>query len=111
MLVSLVHDFFEPAHLEQVKKEMLELGAPTIRVIDCCDYYSAVEGCHRLRAAKALGLVPKFVVIDIDDDLSNGLDSLMSEIPGLDLDNGDDSTVDWFLSDATRRALIEFIEE
>ena len=107
MLVSLAHDFYDIDHLDKVVGEMKIMGAPTIRAIDCSDYYAAVEGCHRLRAAHALGITPNFDVIDIDD-LSNGLDSLMSEIPGLDLDNGDDATVDWFLSDATRRHLIDF---
>jgi hypothetical protein len=55
--------------LEQVKAEMATLGAPTIRVVDCGDYYMALEGSHRLAAAAALGLTPEFVVFDQDAEL------------------------------------------
>lgn len=56
-------------HLEEVKAEMAVRGAPTIQVVDCGDYYMALEGSHRLAAAHALGLEPSFVVFAQGDDL------------------------------------------
>lgn len=64
--VYAIHAPFED-RLEEVKAEMLRMGAPTIRVVDCGDYYQALEGSHRLAAAAELGLVPDFVVYDQDD--------------------------------------------
>lgn len=57
----------ETAHLDAVKADMLRLGAPTIRVVDCSDYYMAIEGSHRLAAAHALGIMPVLEVIEQDD--------------------------------------------
>jgi len=55
--------------LVEVKTQMQTLGTPTIRVVNCGDYYMALEGCHRVAAAHELGLTPKFVVYAQDDDL------------------------------------------
>lgn len=55
--------------LEAVKMEMAVMGAPTIRVVDCGDYYMALEGSHRLAAAHALGLTPELIVFEQDDVL------------------------------------------
>lgn len=59
-------------HLADVVAEMRELGAPTIRTVDCSDFLMALEGSHRLAAAAELGLTPSFVVLDQDEvvDLS-----------------------------------------
>lgn len=54
-------------HLVQVAREMQAMGAPRIEVIDCGDYYMAMEGSHRLAAAAELGLSPEFVVYAQDD--------------------------------------------
>lgn len=70
MTISIVlyHDHYNKDHLEQVKREMLELGAPIIN----CFYdntnglWFAVEGCHRLRAAYEMGITP--IISDISDD-------------------------------------------
>lgn len=56
-------------HLNAVTDEMLTLGAPTIRVVDCGDYYMALEGSHRLAAAHALGLVPELVILEQDEEI------------------------------------------
>jgi len=62
-------------HLEAVKKQMVEFGQPTIRVVDCGDYYKAIEGTHRLQAAAELGIAINFVVLEQDDEVnSNTLD-------------------------------------
>lgn len=62
--------------LAKVVDAMRVHGAPVIRVIDVGgDVHAAVEGCHRLAAAKALGLEPTIEVIDgADDDTVTGLD-------------------------------------
>ncbi len=49
-------------HLLAVTEEMRAMGAPTIRVVDCGDYFMALEGSHRLAAAHNLGLTPNFEV-------------------------------------------------
>lgn len=72
----------DAAHLEQVKAEMETLGAPVIRVVDCGDYYMALEGSHRLAAAHQLGISPELVVYDQDDEI-------------------DLREFDWFASDTT----------
>ena len=56
-------------HLEEVKKTMLEMGPPTIRVVDCTDYWVAIEGVHRLQAACDLGVAPVFVVHDQEEEI------------------------------------------
>ena len=63
--IILTHAHYDPDHLEAVKGEMTRRGAPVIRAIWSEVYasYLAVEGCHRIRAAKELGLTP--VVKDI----------------------------------------------
>lgn len=65
MIISLYHEHYEEEHLAEVTAEMVKRGAPVIRCIwaEAYGQWMAVEGCHRLRAAKALGLTP--VVKDI----------------------------------------------
>jgi len=68
-------------HLETVVADMKELGAPTIRVVkNPAGGYAALEGSHRLAAAKELGLKPDFQVIspksaihssELPDDLTD----------------------------------------
>jgi hypothetical protein len=59
----------ETEKLKAVIGEMREMGAPTIEVIDCGDYFQALEGSHRLAAAYALGLEPDLVVHAQDEQL------------------------------------------
>ncbi|MGK2287275.1 ParB N-terminal domain-containing protein [Pedomonas sp. V897] len=56
-------------HLEEVKAQMKALGAPVIRVVDCGDYYQALEGSHRLAAAAELGLEPELAIYGQDDEI------------------------------------------
>ena len=56
-----------PDHLSEVMAEMRKLGVPTVRVVDCGDYYMALEGTHRLHAAADLGLAPALVVLAQDE--------------------------------------------
>ena len=53
--------------LAEVIADMRKLGAPTIEVVDCGDYYQALEGSHRLAAAQALGLTPNLVIREQDE--------------------------------------------
>jgi hypothetical protein len=78
--IVLVHNHYDADHLETVKTQMLELGAPKIRCFfdEANDLWFAVEGCHRLRAAHELGLTP--IVEDISDD-----DSLAYQVDGEDV--------------------------
>lgn len=67
-------------HLEKVRKEMQEKGSPTIRVVDCEDYYIAIEGMHRLRAACELGIQVDLEILEQGD---------MIDFDSLDLEFGD----------------------
>lgn len=57
----------DDAKLAGVIEEMLKLGAPTIRVVDCGDYLMALEGVHRIAACAALGIVPELIYLDQAD--------------------------------------------
>ena len=57
-------NYCDPTHLAEVMAEMEALGAPVIRVIDCGDRYCAIEGSHRLTAARELGLTPEIEIIE-----------------------------------------------
>lgn len=59
----------DPEKLARVVDEMKKLGAPTIRVVDCGDYYMALEGSHRLAAAAELGITPVLTVYDQEDEI------------------------------------------
>jgi hypothetical protein len=108
MLVSLIHAHYDRDHLESVKKEMEKMGAPKIKAIyvECHDIVMALEGCHRIRACKELGLVPEFDFLDYDTvcnldvtDKSLGLDV---DMPGTTIEN--------LVDDCHRRELIAFID-
>jgi len=58
MKIALLHKHFNKDHLEEVKAEMAVMGAPVIKAVwlEHLDLFAALEGCHRIRAAKELGL-------------------------------------------------------
>lgn len=66
--IVLCHDHYNKDHLEDVKREMQILCEPTINCWydDVNSLWFAVEGCHRLRAAYALGITP--IINDISND-------------------------------------------
>jgi hypothetical protein len=81
--VALAHNHFDFEHLVEVMKEMQKLGKPRIRVYHVeGNVYQAIEGCHRLRAAAALGITPDFDYRDADE--------LRSEHNGLDYQDGEE---------------------
>lgn len=78
MQVALYHKHYNNDHLEAVKTEMQKRGTPAIRAIWSETYgmWMAIEGCHRIRAAKDLGITPvikdiskgKTVTIQVDGE-------------------------------------------
>lgn len=60
MNIALYHSYYNNKHLSDVQTEMTKRGAPVIRAIwsECYGMWLAIEGCHRLRAAQNLGLMP-----------------------------------------------------
>lgn len=74
--IYLVHAHYDAAHLEHVKAEMLKLGAPTIKAfwVEAYNAWFAVEGCHRLRAAVALGVTPVINQVDCRANWSDVVD-------------------------------------
>lgn len=95
MRVTLLHDHFNAAHLAEVVEEMRSLGAPIIKAIwdEGNGCWIALEGCHRLRAAAELGLMPEIdaveygdgsamwsSVVDLDDGLGERDDRTLEEI-------------------------------
>ena len=74
MRVILLHEHYDDGHLAQVTEEMRILGAPRILAawVECFGAWVALEGCHRLRAAHALGLTPEMVPFEYDDETTPG---------------------------------------
>lgn len=108
MEIYLAHNHFDKTHLEEVKAEMIKMGAPTIRVVDMGEgLYAAIEGCHRLRAASELGIEPNLDVLDYDAvaDLD-----VTDKTLGLDLDNPGMTVAD-LVSDFNRRQWLEFADQ
>ena len=66
MKIILVHDDYDEQHLIAVKNEMQTLGAPKIHAVwmECYCAWQALEGCHRIRAAKELGLTPIIIPVE-----------------------------------------------
>ena len=102
MRIILLHSDYNESHLADVITEMKTLGAPEIKAVHMPGYdaYVAIEGCHRIRAAAALGLTP------VIDEMEYS-DSLLSEC-GIDqIDH--DYTVSEICDNAWRDAcIIEF---
>jgi hypothetical protein len=108
-----VHEHFQDSHLKDVIKEMEKLGAPTIRAyalpralvrdlyrrLGPGDVYQAIEGSHRIRAAKELGLTPK---IEVLDELTP-----FNDLPGMDYE-GTIETINEIINDESTP--ISFLE-
>ena len=85
--IALFHSHYSEEHLEAVKAEMQALGAPTIRAFwsEMHGIWLAVEGCHRLRAAAALGLTPNIEELSIDGTITVQVDEMDEDVEALDL--------------------------
>lgn len=101
MQITLMHDHYDAAHLDAVIDEMRDLGAPTIKAIwvEAHGAWMALEGCHRIRAAKALGLEP------VIDEIECDIDAKLSDYG---VDAQDDATIEALLDDMHRRAMVVF---
>jgi hypothetical protein len=104
MKIALIHDHFEEAHLENIKAEMCKLGAPTIKAVwlEHLGAWAALEGCHRIRAAKKLGITPEIEEIEYSEDITTD-DLDISEAFG-----GDVWTIASLVDDAHTREILEF---
>ena len=104
--IALIHNHFDKNHLEEVKQEMKILGAPKIKAVwmECYNMYAALEGCHRIRAAKELGLVPEIIELDYNDICDLDVTDPSLE---LDLDNPG-SNIAWLVDDCYKRVTIDF---
>lgn len=98
MHIALLHEHYDPDHLESVIAEMRILGAPTIRAVwmECHMMWVALEGCHRLRAAHILGLVPLIDEIDYEADMP------------IDCAEDPDLTIAKVCDDAYRAVVLDF---
>jgi hypothetical protein len=99
MRIALVHNHYNKRHLAKVIKEMKTLGAPTIKAVwmEVYNHWAALEGCHRIRAAKALGLIPEIEEVDYSDDLVEGME--------------DEWTVEQIADSSRESEVIEFEDE
>lgn len=61
-----IHDV-DRSRLSGVVAEMVTLGSPRIRVVDCGDYLMALEGVHRIAAAAQLGMALDLVILGQED--------------------------------------------
>jgi hypothetical protein len=101
MRIALVHTHYSEEHLAQVIEEMKQLGAPKIHAVwmDCYGHWAALEGCHRIRAAKELGLIPEIIEVEYSDEMA-------STVPGYDGD--EDYPISEICDDSYRSTIIEF---
>lgn len=100
MNIILPHTKFDAAHLEAVKAEMLTLGAPTIKAVDCGEFFVALEGSHRIRAALALGLTPEIETVEYSETVTTD-----EAVPG----SYDDCwTIAQIVDDAHRSTMLTF---
>jgi hypothetical protein len=65
-------------HLALVTEEMRVLGPPRIRAYWTGDYWLALEGSHRLAAAKNLSLTPQIVSMRLKDSMRHDYADLRS---------------------------------
>ena len=66
-----VHPAYDDEKLEAMKALKPE-GLLPVRVVDCRDYYMAIEGSHRLAAAVDLRIAPNLIVLAEDEFVDFG---------------------------------------
>lgn len=103
MTIALLHKHYNEKHLEEVANEMATLGAPSIKAIwsELYGVWLAVEGCHRIRAAKQLGLEP--IIDDISDD-----ETVTMEIDGEDTEVLVQDMLEELTENAPRTEIMDF---
>lgn len=104
MKIILPHDHYDVEHLETVKAEMQDLGAPTIKAVwmECYGAWVALEGCHRIRAAAELGLMPEIDEIEWSDTIKTD-----DVVPGSFADTW---TIEQICDDAHRNTIMDFAD-
>ena len=104
MQIALTHEHYDEAHLEAVKAEMQALGAPTIKAVwmECWGVWAALEGCHRIRAAAELGLVPEIDEVEYSEEVTT------DEIGLGDAFGGDTWTIAEIADGACKATIITF---
>jgi hypothetical protein len=103
MRIALIHDHFDVEHLAEVIEKMKTLGAPKIHAVwmECYNHYAALEGCHRIRAAKVLGLVPEIIEVDYSDEMASTI---------LGYDGDEDYPISEICDDSYKSTIVEFDE-
>lgn len=81
----LVHDYYDDGHLEAVKAEMVKRGSPTLHGVVTDGAIYLLEGCHRARAAQALGVTINVVPVAYDSETDDEI-RLCDYVPGNDND-------------------------
>ena len=101
MRVALVHSHYSEEHLAEVIEQMKVLGAPKIHAVwmECYGHWAALEGCHRIRSAKELGLIPAIIEVDYSDEMA-------STVTGYDGDC--DYPISEICDDSHKAVIIEF---
>lgn len=107
MKIALTHNHFDTEKLSAVKAEMQVLGAPTIKAVwmECWGLWAALEGCHRIRAAHELGLIPEIEEIEYSEDVTT------ADIGLADAFDGDVYTVAAIADDAYKNLVLDFEDE
>ena len=108
--VILLHAYYDEEHLKEVVSEMKTMGTPVIRgfYCECFGAFLALEGCHRIRAAKQLGLVPVFEEVefeDITEVVNDVCDGILVD------DDTFESVISTASTSANRGGMIEFEDE
>ena len=106
MEIALFHNHYNEAHLEEVKSIMLVKGAPKIRAIwsEAYGLWMAIEGCHRLRAAEALGIRPIIIDVSNQKTLTVQLDGLNVRVKRVEFEEE-------YLSDVWQSEIVSFDDE
>ena len=97
MKVALLHKHYDANKLATVTAEMQTIGTPTIKAVwmPNWDMWVALEGCHRLRAAHALGLTPEIDEVEYSDDMTA-------------MDAGEELAISAICDDANRSFVLTF---
>jgi hypothetical protein len=85
--VVLFHGHYDKDHLETVKSNMIKLGTPDIRGFydEANGVWIAFEGCHRIRAAKELSIIPNMIAVEYDSNIEIQMDDELQMITVSDL--------------------------
>jgi hypothetical protein len=103
MKIALVHNHYSEEHLAEVVEQMKARGVPKIHAVwmPCYDHYAALEGCHRIRAAKELGLTPEIIEVDYSDEMASTI---------LGYDGDEDYPISEICDDSYKSTIVEFDE-